>query len=124
MANEWSIKNIYYHLVCLVTLFLIVGGFISSAGNVMQLIIPNEPNVPLMSLYYPEHRNNEVTFNPPTRIKLEEMRKQRELQELQYKYYAWRPLLNSLALMIIAIPFYLYHWNRINPKRRRRTGEN
>ncbi len=121
MAGEWSIKNIYYYLVCLVTLFLIVSGFISSAGSVMQLVIPNEPNISLMSLYYPEHRNDGVNFNPPALVKLEEMREQRELQELQYQYYAWRPLLNSLALMLISIPFYLYHWNRVNPKGRRRA---
>jgi hypothetical protein len=35
--------------------------------------------------------------------------------DVYYRGYTLRSLLNSIALMIIAAPFYLYHWKRVKP---------
>ena len=118
MAKEWSIKNLYFYLVCLVTLFLFVGGAISGVNSAMQLAFPNKPNVPLVYTYYPEYKENlsEPVFNPPPIEELAERRAEQERMESFYQGYTKRSLLNSIALMIIAAPFYLYHWKRVKPE--------
>ncbi len=126
MAKSWSIRNLYFYLVCLVTLFLFVGGAISAINSAVQLAVVDEPNVPLIHVYYPEYREgeNKPVFDPPP---LEELEKRRADQEMMYESYhswTWRSLLNSIALMIIALPFYLYHWKQVKPVGRKRGEEN
>ncbi len=117
MAKIWSIKNLYFYLVCLVTLFLFVGGAISAINHSMQLILPDTPNVPLTSVYYPDYRGEppQPVFDPPPLADLESKRAEQEQFETYYRGYTRRSLLNSIALMIIAAPFYLYHWNKVKP---------
>lgn len=117
MTNSWNIKNLYFYLVCLVTLFLFVGGTISAANSAMQLILPDKPNVPLTQVYYREYREpgTEAVFDPPDLAELEEMRAEQEREYRHYQGWTRRSLLNSVALMIIAAPFYLYHWKQIKP---------
>ncbi len=116
MAKTWSVRNIYFYLVCLVTLFLIVGGAISAVNNAIQLALPDQPNVPLTQIYFREHRfdGEQPAFDPPSLEKLEELRAERESQ-FHYQGWAMRRLLNSIALMLIATPFFLYHWKHIKP---------
>ncbi len=115
MNREWSIRNIYFYLICLVTLFLVVGGFISAAYSAAEIALPGKPNVPLMNVYHPEYKDGQAVFNPPPLAELEARRQEQELRESQYYYYTWRRLLNALALMLIPIPFYLYHWKQVKP---------
>jgi len=117
MASSWNIKNLYFYLVCLVTLFLFVGGTISAANSAMQLILPDKPNVPLTQVYYREYREPgaETTFDPPALVELEKMRIEQEREYHHYQSWTRRSLLNSVALMIIAAPFYLYHWKQVKP---------
>ncbi len=126
MAKTWSIKNLYFYLVCLVTLFLFAGGAISAANSAMQLILPDRPNVPLTQVYFREYRETgeQPVFDPPA---LEELEKRRAEQEREYRsYQGWRKrsLLNSIALTIIAAPFYLYHWKQVKPKPVKRGFKN
>jgi hypothetical protein len=112
MSRDWSIKNLYLYLVCLVTLFLFIGGTISAINTAVQLAMPDRPNIPIVNIYYPEFREgiDEPLFNPPPLAELEERRTEQENMEQHYRGYTWRSLLNSIALMIISAPFYLYHW--------------
>ncbi|MDY6827125.1 MAG: hypothetical protein SVV67_08140 [Bacillota bacterium] len=118
MAGSWTIRNLYFYLVCLVTLFLFVSGAISAVNNAMQIAFPDQPNVSIINLYYPEYKgeNSEPIFDPPPLEELEKMRAEREQMDRYYRGFAVRGLLNSLALMIIAAPFYIYHWNRVKPR--------
>jgi len=115
MAKAWSIKNLYYYLVCLVTLFMFVGGAISSVNSAMQMILPERPNVPIFYTYYPDYRveYEQPVFDPPPLEELEERRAEQENMDNYYRGYSTRRLLNSMAFMIIAAPVYIYHWRRI-----------
>lgn len=119
MAKAWSIKNLYFYLVCLATLFMFVGGSISVINNAMQLALPDRPNISLVYLYYPEYRGDSTQplFDPPPLEELEQRRVEQEKMEIQYRGYTKRSLLNSIALMIIAAPFYLYHWKKVKPSK-------
>jgi len=115
MAKAWSIKNLYYYLVCLVTLFMFVGGAISSVNSAMQIILPEKPNIPIFYTYYPDYREEyeQPVFGPPPLEELEERRAEQESMQGYYRGYSVRQLLNSMAFMIIAGPIYIYHWRRI-----------
>jgi hypothetical protein len=117
MTRSWSVRNLYFYLVCLVTLFLFVGGAISTINSAMQLALPDKPNVPLTYVYYPEYRGEpaQPVFDPPPLAELEQRRAEQEKMDIYYQGYTKRSLLNSIALMIIAAPFYLYHWNKVKP---------
>lgn len=117
LAKSWSIKNLYFYLVCLVTLFLFVGGAIAAINSSMQLALPDRPNVPLTYVYYPEYKGEpaQPVFDPPPLPELETRRTDQEKAESYYRGYIKRSLLNYVALMLIAAPFYLYHWNKVKP---------
>jgi len=117
VSKSWSIKNLYFYLVCLVTLFLFVGGAISAVNSGMQLALPDIPNIPLTQVYYPEYREggSQPVFDPPPLAELEKRRAEQEELNFYYQGYTKRSLLNSIALMIIAAPFYLYHWKQVKP---------
>lgn len=122
MAREWSVKNLYFYLVCLVTLMLVIIGFIGAFTNAMQLLLPSEPNITLMSVYYPEHRGDSgVVFNPPSLEELEARRQEQEQWHYHTLSYTRRSLLNSIALFLIPIPFYIFHWRRVRPAPARRV---
>ncbi len=128
MAKAWNVKSLYYYLVCLVTLFMFVGGAISSLNSTMQLILPDKSNIPIFFTYYPDYRTEfeQPLFDPPTIEELEERRTEQEEMEAYYRSYSTRRLLNSLALMIISTPFYIYHWKQIGPaaEKRGKSDEN
>jgi len=115
LAKTWSIKNLYFYLVCLATLFIVVGGFITTVNSAAEILLPNKPNVPLIYVYYrgdpavPEQKT-------PSLSELEKMRAEQERMDHYYNSWAMRRLLNAIALMIIPIPFYLYHWKQVKPK--------
>lgn len=121
MAKSWSVKNLYFYLVCLVTLFLFVGGAISAINSAVQLAIPDQPNVPLTQIYYPEYREagEDPVFDPPPLEELETRRAEEERMHESYQGWTKRSLLNSIALMIISAPFYLYHWKQVRPSNRK-----
>ncbi len=128
MATSWNIKNLYFYLVCLVTLFLFVGGAVFAINSGMLLALPDKPNVPLIYVYYPEYKEAPVqpVFDPPPLEELEKIRAEQEKADIYYQGYTKRGLLNSIALMIIALPFYIYHWKQVKPKSGKRgfTDEN
>jgi len=126
MAGEWTIKNLYFYLVCLVTLFLFVGGAISAVNSAMQFAYPDRPNVSIIHIYYPEYRgeSTEPVFDPPPLEELEKMRAEQEQMDQYYRSYSLRSLLNSIALMIISAPFYFYHWNRVKPRQGKGESNN
>ncbi len=117
MSRGWSIKNLYFYLVCLVTLFLIVGGAISGMNSAIQLTLPDQPNIPIYNLYYPEYRadSSQQAFEPPPLEELERRRAEQEQMDQYHRGFTKRSLLNSIALIIIATPFYIYHWKRVKP---------
>jgi hypothetical protein len=42
-----------------------------------------------------------------------QVEKEMERQAASDRYYRIRQLINSLAMVLVALPVYLYHWRRI-----------
>ncbi len=120
MARNWDVKNLYYYLVCLVTLIIFIFGFISAVNSILFIVMPNKPNIPVVHLHHFEGPRyfTETDGQAPTLSELKQMREEQEAMQYSYNNWANQRLLNSSAMLIITIPFYLYHWNRVKPKTR------
>lgn len=114
MTQGWHLKSIYLYLVCLVTLMMIVFGFITFLSNVGRVIFPDQ-----YSYYYQtlmdmesEYVNNKQEV--PAVTEMERIRDERLNNErVRARAYLLRDLIGSLAVWLIPIPFYLYHWRRV-----------
>ncbi len=127
MSGGWQVKNIYLHLVCFVTLMMIMGGVVSTFNTGLEILFPWRYSTTLMDMYLHEEAPHDpynelpklqehVEENPPDWQKLEEMRTAREKREADSNYiYKLRTLVGSLALFLIPLPFYYYHWKKIKP---------
>lgn len=126
MTGEWQVKNIYFYLVCFVTLMMIIGGIVSTLNTSLELIFPWNYSPTLMDLSLQEapHDRYEqlpklreyLQENPPDWQKLEENRAAQEKRDADRdRIYKLRNLIGSLALFLIPMPFYYYHWKKIKP---------
>ena len=114
MTQGWHLKSIYLYLVCFVTLMMIVFGFISFLSNVGRVIFPDQ-----YSYYYQtlmemerEYVNNKQEVPPVT--EMERIRDERLTSErARARAFLLRDLISSLAVWLIPIPFYIYHWRRV-----------
>ncbi|UNC93414.1 hypothetical protein [Candidatus Contubernalis alkaliaceticus] len=128
MSGEWQVKNIYLHLVCFVTLMMIIGGIVSTFNTGLEMLFPWRHSTSLMDMYLHEEAPHDpyselpklqehLKENPPDWQRLEEVRTAREQREADSNHiYKLRTLLGSLALFIIPLPFYYYHWKKIKPQ--------
>ena len=127
MTGGWQVKNIYFYLVCFVTLMMIISGIVSTLNTSLDLIYPWNYSPTLMDIYLQEAPYNRydqlpklrehLSENPPDWEKLEEMRAEREGLDMERdRIYKLRNLIGSLALFLIPLPFYYYHWKKIKPE--------
>ena len=113
MPQGWQLRNIYLYLVCFVTLLIIVFGLVTFLNHAVNYFFPvSYHHYPtLMEIEEELFRNNEEV---PSVDKLEQIRDERVAQvESRDNTRKLRTLVSSLAVWIIPIPFYLYHWRKI-----------
>ncbi len=106
MAGNWDIRRIYLYLVSFATLMMMIFGTVTVLQRGVNLVMPN-PDV-----YY-----TPVKIAPPEGEKViqseEEIKKQNEQEKERQRLYAIRDMINSLILVGVALPVYLYHWRKI-----------
>ncbi|MBS4020936.1 MAG: hypothetical protein KGZ79_00740 [Dethiobacter sp.] len=113
MSTGWHPKNIYLYLVSFVTLMMIIFGLVAFLNNLTRLVVPTE------YLHYPTLMEIEQEFivskqEVPPVAELERIRDNRiSLDKARGRAYRMRDLIGTLAVWLIPIPFYLYHWRKI-----------
>lgn len=113
MTQGWQIKNIYFYLVCFVTLMMLVFGLITFLGHTARLMFPTEYTY-YTTIMEVEREYLNTNREVPAMSELERIRdERRELELARSRAYVIRDLINSLAVWLIATPFYLYHWRKI-----------
>jgi hypothetical protein len=113
MTQGWQFKSIYLYLVCFVTLMMIVFGLIAFINNVTRFVFPVDYKIHL-TLMDLEREYINTGGNVPPVSELEEIREERlQTQRETNRAYLLRDLLGSLAVWLIPIPFYLYHWRKV-----------
>jgi hypothetical protein len=87
------IRVIYLYLVCLISLFLIVGAIISSVNYFAQYFFPTNS----YSYYSVVERKLEMEND-----KIENLRNG----------------ISSLALLAVSTPLFIYHWKKVESERK------
>lgn len=114
------LRNIYLYLVCFITLIMIITSMVTIAQRVTDIAFPpndyvvDQPSQRLRE--YKELRTNNkiyLSYADYNKMKDEEIAKQKEIQ----KQNAYRNLFNAALTLLIALPFYIYHWRKIGLKK-------
>lgn len=112
--TPWTVRSLYLYLVCFATLMMIVTGLVRLAVGLADWIYPEPldyPGAVEMRLRYEAARPQEP---PPTPEELERLKaEERRWAEESARRRRVRNLVSSLALVLVPLPVYLYHWHRI-----------
>ncbi len=106
---KWNIRNVYLYLVCLITLIMLIVAVINLGNSLLGLVYPEPP-------YYIE---KPVAPTPEDETRWED---QRELQQSQQRYYSIKRSIESLIMIVIVLPIYMYHWRKIEAEQSSDTG--
>ncbi|NLM45661.1 MAG: hypothetical protein GX200_02510 [Firmicutes bacterium] len=116
MSRDWQLKNIYLYLVCFVTLMMIIFGVIFFCQNVVSYFVPVHYSS-YLTLMDIEQEYLQAGKEVPPLEELKALRDSRNAQNEQMqkndRIYRLRSLAGSLAVWLIPLPFYLYHWRKI-----------
>ncbi len=118
MKTRWSIHQVYFYLVCFVTLILIIVGITNMVRSVVQIAVPiPEMEGPVMYERPRVPEGNQIESTLPREVMDEEMARKKaydeNLNKNQALYRPLRMLMSGLAQILVAVPVYLYHWRRI-----------
>ncbi len=117
MSQGWSIRNIYMYLISFVTLMMVLFGIISFLNNTARFFLETDYRYYITLMDIEQEYLNTGRDVPPVK-ELERIREERHLagQEEDYlrnRAYRLRNLIGSLAVWLVPLPFYLYHWRKI-----------
>jgi hypothetical protein len=126
MKIRWSIHNIYFYLVCFVTLIMIIFGITQLFRAGVELLVP----IPDMTPTKPYAIRQPGPVSPygdsqvpwpnsmlPENVIEQELEYQQTFNTSRQKTNninsAIQQLFRGLAFLLIAFPVYLYHWRKI-----------
>jgi hypothetical protein len=116
MKRRWNIHQIYFYVVCFVTLIMIISGITSVVRAGIQMVIPI-PDADRPYFDKPFVPGGETKSSLPKEVIEEEIAKQQAFYDTQQKAYSfYNPLLmviNGLVQILVAVPVYIYHWRKI-----------
>ncbi|UNC93415.1 hypothetical protein [Candidatus Contubernalis alkaliaceticus] len=116
MKVKWNLQQIYFYLVCFVTLIMIIIGAVNTVRSAVDFLLP-DPAAADESFYYSkftgvEGRNlNEQLFDQE--IVEKELSRQEKINRTNSNNQSVRSLLGGVILILVAGPAYLYHWRQI-----------
>lgn len=93
-------RIIYLYLVCIITLFMAIGGFITFVTYLANAYYPTSAGYRNYSTYEHYYENNEMVISENEKIS------------------NLRLSINGLAATVVTLPIYLYHWKKIQNERK------
>lgn len=112
--QSW-IKLIYLYLFSLVGLVLIVTGSVRLVDLALKTFVFTKADEPLIYPQIPPVTNEQISKDEKTLL---EEREKYEKQQMEYERMLrqqekQRTMANSLAMIIVGLPLFLYHWRII-----------
>ncbi|MBE5822010.1 MAG: hypothetical protein E7311_05445 [Clostridiales bacterium] len=117
------IRTIYLYLVCLISLFMIVGGLISAISEIAEIVFPSN----YYSTAYDEYTDKEYfsdnynltdeQFDKYMQAQKEERNAEYELEMQRRKNNNIKGVINSLSFVIVGLPIYIYNWRKIEKEK-------
>jgi hypothetical protein len=112
--SRWNIRNVYLYLVSFATLMMLIVGTVQLIMGVVDLVYPDPTKG--MGYYDAKMRMSDMQQKNPN-ITQEDFEKQiqeeKQNQEAAWHYQKIRSFINSLILVLVSLPIYLYHWRKI-----------
>lgn len=102
-----TIRNVYLYAVCFATLLMMVIGLIQAADGLFGVIYPPPPME--ASLIGPKEAIPGMT---PQQVQ-EQIQQNIADQQRRDRYYQVRQIVESLIMVGVALPIYIYHWRKI-----------
>lgn len=120
--NRLNLRNVYLYLVCLITLIIFIVSAIQTVDNIMDIILENTEYYETYEMY-----KGRYIIREGNEIKLQEGKSEEGIKKEYEEYieqvldrqriYNIKSLVSSIAAMIIAGGFWLYHWRKIQNER-------
>lgn len=117
------IRTIYLYLICLISLFMIVGGLISAINEIANIILPSTYYTKAYDEYVDkEYFSNNLFltdehFDRYMQAQKEERDREYEINIQRERNNNIKNVINSLSIVIVALPIYLYNWNKIEKEK-------
>jgi len=111
MTNSgWDIRRVYFYLVSFTTLIMIIVGTSMFIRSLVDVVMPPPLYKPTIVDYKMRvsdlQKGSQLTKAEAEKMVQEEYTR----QEIEQKRGRIRSLLNSISLLVVATPIYLYHW--------------
>ena len=123
MDRKEIIRTIYLYIFSVVGLVLIVIGCVRLSDLVLKkYVFPkaeqsiNYPMYPIKPTAAPDGKTTEQTLTPEEQEKYN--REQREAEEKQRESQRARTASESIAMIIVGVPLFGYHWRTIQRNRK------
>lgn len=100
MASKY-LRTIYLYCVSFLALMALIAGTVNLVNRIATYILPTEYNYST-TYDYKYNNNDEDSLSYDKRVQIETLKE----------------IFTSLAVVIIAVPLYGYHWNMIQKERK------
>ena len=105
--NIWEPRSVYLYIVCIITLIMAIVAFVQVVRSTVELAYPepvaaNMPAVPPLA-----------ELEGTERLAEERLAEERELAQKRTIRYAVLSLVQNLAMLLVSVPVYLYHWRQV-----------
>ncbi len=107
MARKVYIREIYFYIVCLISIVLFIVGLVTTVDNIINYVKPTTYTTKASLIpMYKSDQYSEMSDAEINRIVDEEV----ALQLNNEKIMALKNLLRGIVFLIIAIPLFTVHW--------------
>jgi len=107
MARKVYVREIYFYMVCLISIVLFIVGFVTTVDNITNYVKPTTytTKASLVPMYKSD-QYSEMSDAEINKIVDEEI----AMQISNEKIMALKNLLRGVVFLIIAIPLFTVHW--------------
>ena len=110
-------RQIYYYLVCLITLVMIIIGTVQVVNRTTDMVLPPEPYRAPLTEFSTGTPDGEQVAGPTREEREAQVRQNEERQIRESRRNAIRGLIGNITLLALAVPIYWYHWRRIRDEK-------
>jgi len=106
---KWNLQQVYFYLVCFVTLIIVIIGAVNTTRALIEFFIPVENHY--YEKPYMERENLAELF--PSEIVEQEINRQEDINQQNSRNETLKNIFRGISYLIVAVPVYLYHWKQI-----------
>jgi predicted histidine transporter YuiF (NhaC family) len=110
MARKVYIREIYFYMVCLISIVLFIVGLVTTVDNIANYVKPTTytTKASTVSMYKSDQNNSQMSDAEINKMAEEEIAAQLNNE----KIFALKNLLRGIVFLVIAIPLFAVHWTK------------